>query len=140
MLNRQNTIINDLLGSNSDVLLVTGDYLIELKTLHQIDSISTISFTTLETINLHETNPDEYNAGRTFTPMFSKQIWQPNKFDKLLADIANDCLRVLFISIENNCLIAPYDGGMDIVLKDEKTRNSCQEKYGAWLSAREDGL
>ena len=72
--------------------------------------------------------------------MFSEQIWQSNKFDSILKDIADDQLRAFFISEEKKLIIAPYDGGVDLILKDTETRNIYKRKYSDWLSQREDGL
>ncbi len=58
----------------------------------------------------------------------------------LLKEIAEYELRAYFISIAKECIIAPYDGGMDIILKDTATRDRYKLKYQEWLSLREDGM
>lgn len=144
LLSRQNTIITDLLGENSKVLLVTGDYHSdeheEMYPIENATSISNMSFTPLEHIDLHKLSPDEYDQGQAYRPMFSEQLWQKNKFDNLLQEIADDKLRAFFISIQNNCIVSPYDGGIDFILKDTTTRDFFKGKYKDWLSKREDGL
>jgi hypothetical protein len=45
-----------------------------------------------------------------------------------------------FLSFEKNVIVAPYDGGVDCILKDVETRDYFKNKYKAWLSKREDGL
>lgn len=144
LFDRQNGIITDLLGNNSKFILVTGDYYYEgVKENYPISktkSISDIQFFPLEHINLHQQSPDEYEEGQVYRPLFSEQIWAPNKFNDLLKEIADDELRAFFISKENNCIIAPYDGGIDVILKDSKTRDNFKEKYKNFLSARQDGL
>jgi hypothetical protein len=128
-------------GSNS---LVTGDGemegYIELHPITEVKSIKNISFTCLTQIDLYKLNPEEYEEGHVYKPMFSEQIWQPKKFDDLLMDIANDELRALFVSARNHCIVAPYDGGIDFVVKDQQTKESLKEKYIEWLSFRDDGL
>jgi len=37
-------------------------------------------------------------------------------------------------------IAAPYDGGVDFILKNNQTRDNFKEKYKEWLSEREDGL
>ncbi len=144
LLNRQNTIITDLLGDNSEVLLVSGDYHSdeheELYPIENVKSISSINFIPLQLIDLHKYSPDQYDQGQIFRPMFSEQVWQKNKFDNILKDIADDILRVFFVSTTKNCLVAPYDGGIDFVLKDTETRNLYKRKYSDWLSEHNDGL
>jgi hypothetical protein len=72
--------------------------------------------------------------------MFSEQNWQPKKFDNILKDVAEGNLRAFFVSVDKELIIAPYDGGIDFILKDIKTRDFYKQKYSGWLSARQDGL
>jgi hypothetical protein len=79
LLQRQNQIITDLLGENSNFLLVTGEYTlegyIELHPFPEASSISQIAFTSLTRINLNNLSPDNYDPGAFYHPMFSEQIW-----------------------------------------------------------------
>jgi hypothetical protein len=144
LLDRQNKIITDLLGNTSNFILVTGGYSSqdskELHPIEEVNSIAKIPFVLLDPIDLNKMSPDEYEAGQFYKPMFSEQIWQPDKFDSILKDIANDQLRAFFISVDEKLIIAPYDGGVDFILKDTETRNMYKQKYSDWLSLREDGL
>lgn len=54
--------------------------------------------------------------------------------------IANWELSAFFVALDGQVIIAPYDGGVDVILKDEPTRDACREKYRDWLSAHESGL
>ena len=108
--------------------------------IEEVNSITKIPFVLLDPIDLNKLSPDEYEIGQFYKPMISEQIWQPNKFDSILKDIADDQLRAFFISMDKNLVIAPYDGGVDFILKDTDTRNIYKRKYHDWLSKREDGL
>jgi hypothetical protein len=144
LLARQNTILADLFGNESSILLVTGHYYAEayaeLQPIDEIDAIKHLPFQRLQSIDLHLLNPEYYDKGQIYMPMFTEQIWQIHQFDETLKAIALGDLEAFFISIVNNCMIAPYDGGMDIILKDSSTRDFYKEKYAAWLSLRQDGL
>lgn len=88
LLDRQITIITDLLGIGEKFLLITGEgemegYM-ELHPITEVKSIKNISFTFLSPIDLHKLSPEEYEVGHIYKPMFSEQIWQPRKFDELL--------------------------------------------------------
>jgi len=141
LLDRQNKIITDILGDNSDIFIVTGDYTFdgyeELHPLEQVNSIGDMSFVSLEAIDLTKINPE---TGQLYRPMFSKQIWQPKKFDNLLKDIAVDKLRVFFVAIEKKVIAAPYDGGVDFILDNPETKDAFKAKYKDWLSTRQDGF
>jgi hypothetical protein len=144
LLGRQNKLISDLLTGYPNFLLITGSHTseghVELHPIDEVNSFKEFPFVTLEPIDLNKICPGEYDHGQFYTPMFSEQNWQPNKFDSLLKDIAEDKLRAFFASVDKELIIAPYDGGVDIILKDTKTRDFYKQKYYGWLSAREDGL
>ncbi|MGC4100206.1 DUF3885 domain-containing protein [Ferruginibacter sp.] len=144
LLGRQNEIITDLLGNHSTFVLVTGDSeqegYTELHPIAAVDSIAKIPFVLIDEINLYKLNPTMYEPGHLYKPMISEQVWQPNNFDNILKDIANESLRAFFVSIDNNLIVAPYDGGMDLILKDTENRNFYREKYKHWLPQESDGL
>ncbi len=144
LLDRQNTVISDLLNGNNDFLLVTGGYssegYIELHPIEEVESIKRFVFTMLDPVDLNKLSPFEFDPGQFFSPMFSEQRWQEKSFDDVLKDIAEDNLRAFFLSVENELIIAPYDGGVDFILKDTETRNFYKQKYSNWLSPGPDGL
>jgi hypothetical protein len=144
LLNRQNSIITDILGDNSKILIVTGEYhhdgYIELNSLEDINSIKQFSFTHLDNIDLHKSSPEEYDQGQTYKPQFCESVWKKGNWDNVLRDIAQDNVRVFFMSVDNDIVVAPYDGGVDFILKDKETRDNYKNKYRDWLSDRDDGL
>jgi hypothetical protein len=144
LLSRHNEIITDILGDDASILFITGEYSfeggIELHPMQSANSIASLSFISLPAIDLHEIMPEYYDKGQYFHPVFCEEVWRPGKFDHLLRDIAEDNLRGFFISITNKFIIAPYDGGMDIILDNPDTRDRFKDKYSSWLSTRPDGL
>jgi hypothetical protein len=144
LLLRQNQIVTDLLGENANFLLVaceyTGEGDSELHPLLEAGSVAQIAFISLDKIDLNKLSPTEYVPGSFVQPMLSKQIWVPQKFDSILRDIANDTLAAFFISIENELIIAPYDGGVDFILKNSDTRDDYKKKYSSWLSLTKNGF
>ncbi len=81
-----------------------------------------------------------FDEGVFFRPSFTETIWEIDKHNDLLRAIADDETRALFVSMEKNVLVAPYDGGIDLILKDSETRDNYKKKYKQWLSERDDGL
>lgn len=145
LLQRQNTLITDLLGDNTMVWLVTGEYSFdENNGTPQITEDPwyagyDYAFTQFDTIDLAQLDPDQYK-GTKYKPAFAATTWQRNGHDKLLKSIANDEMRAFFVLFDKQLLIAPYDGGMDIVLKDSAARDHYKNKYREWLSGRDDGM
>lgn len=144
LLSRQNTILTDLITNGSPFALVTGEFYIEGYTdssaTNETASVKPFAFTRLEPIDLHLHDPVNYEKGQIYTLMFTEQVWSHHKYDEILRDVAEDNLRVFFVSICNNYIVAPYDGGMDIILRDSSTRDLYKERYRQWLSFRDDGL
>ncbi len=144
LLSRQNEIITDLLGYETPILMVTGEYnLGDNKPNHLTDEeeiLKPFSFVQLDNIKLNKIDSEQYDELDIYRPAFAPTIWKPNYHNKLLKEIANDCIRVFFVSFDKNIIVAPYDGGVDFVLKDAFTKESYKQKYRKWLSKREDRL
>lgn len=51
--------------------------------------------------------------------------------------IADDVMRAFIIAPD--CLIAPYDGGMDVFLKDAFSAHAFERKFADGMSKRKDG-
>ena len=60
--------------------------------------------------------------------------------DHVLCAIARGECTAFFVSAQLDILLAPYHGGMDIILPDVSTRNFYRQKCRAWLSNRPNGL
>ena len=46
----------------------------------------------------------------------------------------------LMVDINQNRIIAPYDGGADVFVNTSQERDNFKLKYKDWLSAKENGL
>lgn len=68
-------------------------------------------------------------------------IWVCGNHNALLRAVA-DCktAHVLFASRESGCIYAPYDGGADLIYRNEQERNERRAAYSTWLSAHPAGL
>lgn len=144
ILSRQNEIITDLFGLETPILVVTGEYNWDNnKPIHVVDEkeiFKPFPFVQLDNIELNKIDATQYNKPDIYKPAFAQTIWKPSYHDQLLREIANDNTRAFFISFAKNVIVAPYDGGIDFVLKDISTKENYKNKYRQWLSEREDGL
>jgi len=144
LLSRQNELITDLFGLETPILIVTGEYNWgENSPIHVIDEeeiLKPFSFIRLENIELNKIDSEQYDEPDIYRPAFAKTVWKPNYHDNILREIATDNIRAFFVSFDKNVIVAPYDGGVDIVLKDNLTKEKFKNKYRQWLSEREDGL
>jgi hypothetical protein len=143
LLSRQNEIITDLFGLETPILIVTGDYNYgDNRQIHVTEEeiFKPFSFVRLDNIELNKIEAEQYDEPNFYRPAFAEAIWKPNFHDKLLREIAIDIISAFFVSFEKNIIVAPYDGGIDFVLKDVLIKENYMNKFSQWLSEREDGL
>ncbi len=145
LLARQNTIFSDLMPKNTEICIVSGIYSNEDKEFdkHVFDKLpyfKTLIFKELADLKMNKISKDWCDEGVSFTPCFAKAIYTPNTFDDILKSIANDEWRLFFVDTKTNTIIAPYDGGVDIIFANENDLIFYKNKYKNWLSEREDGL
>lgn len=144
LLSRQNEIITDLFGVDTPILLVTGEYNWgDQREIHITDKeeiFKSFKFIRLDNIDLYKIDSEQYDEPDIYRPAFATTIWNLNYHDNLLREIAKENIRAFFVSFNKNVIVAPYDGGVDFVLKDGLTKENYKNKYRQWLSVREDGL
>jgi len=66
--------------------------------------------------------------------------WRNGSLDPLLLRIADDEQRALIMPADLRWLLAPYDGGMDVVAATTKIRDDLKARHADWLSAHPSGL
>lgn len=146
LLQHQNQIFSDCFDSEMIIHIVSGCYSHgEIKSSdHSQNPLSRYDFEIGTPIHLHSADPfyfdDGENNDRYFTPHFVQSIWKQNLHNDLLIKIADDETDAFFISFEKNIIIAPYDGGIDLITSDVKLINRLRQRYASYLSSREDGL
>jgi hypothetical protein len=144
LLSRQNSIITDILGDNSKIVMVTGKYYQEgqgdLDSINDFNPMKQFAFVQMADIDLHKLRPKEHEQGEMYRPMFCESVWIRDDHDTLLRDIAKDSVRIFFVALKHDTVAAPYDGGIDFILKDSEMRDKYKNKYRDWLSERKDGL
>lgn len=142
LLERHNQIITDILGKGANVLLITGSYYFNdnhdfINEEHV--ALKKYAFTEITDVDLYKLNQQNYDEGQIFRPLFTKVFWNANQYDAILKAVADDQIRLFFLSIEKNVIIAPYDGGIDFIMKDTETRDFYKSKYKEWLFITEIG-
>jgi hypothetical protein len=125
LLHRQNTVIDSLVPPATPIRVVIN--------FIEIDNYLFKAFD-LENIGVFV---DE--QGETVYQSFQfKTTWERNTLNPLLIMIADEKMRAFLIAPD--CLISPYDGGMDIILKDPHTCWAFKRQFPDWLSKHPEGL
>ena len=140
ILNRQNKLISELIGENSEMIIVSGQYEMKPTNNFSTELSEYGKFEKWRTIELHKIYPEEYEEDYFYDVYFRQETWERNSQNKLLKNIADDEFRAMFVCPKRNCIVAPYDGGMDIIVDSEKRRDELKKEYKEWLSERKDGL
>lgn len=140
ILNRQNKLISELIGENSEIIIVSGQYEMERTKTVSTELSEYGKFEKCRTIELHKIYPAEYEDDFCYDVYFRPDIWKRNSQNELLKNIADDEFRAMLVCPKMNCIVAPYDGGMDIIVESKEHRDELKTKYKDWLSEREDGL
>lgn len=122
ILARHNAVATDVLGQGSGCYLIEGSWIAPEKDAEG-----------------WRTHPSGYEQGLQFK--VSDIVWKSNQHDELLRDIADwKRTNMVFASRETRCIYAPYDGGADLILRDEQERAEREQTYRVWLSEHIEGL
>jgi hypothetical protein len=148
LLQRQHTLLQDLLGAEKRLLLLTGYYTHDAAEhaagfqdfLAREPTFSGLSFTPLPTVDLHALDSEAYDPGAHYWPLLAELALNAPQLHAILCAIADDVSRAVLVGEHSHVLLAPYDGGVDIILTNSQLRDHYRHKYRAWLSARADGL
>ncbi|MAW80797.1 MAG: hypothetical protein CMI63_11200 [Parvularcula sp.] len=67
--------------------------------------------------------------------------WRPGLFDDVFLKIADgEEFAIVFASSDMTSLLAPYDGGFDLILPNVESVSELTNEFRTWLSDRGDGL
>ncbi|MBK3520016.1 DUF3885 domain-containing protein [Carboxylicivirga marina] len=140
ILDRQKQLIEDLIGEETEVVIAYGHYTDYLTNDKHTDQTDFGEYNKVLTINLTEERPDEYEVEMYFDIFAKIEKWQSDSKNEMLRAIADDEFQAMFICPSKHCIIAPYDGGVDIIMDSTENRDKLKLKYKDWISEREDGL
>jgi hypothetical protein len=143
LLARQNQIISDLFGDEAPVFLVKNNFIFngnEVVNITDAEVFKSFNFTKLDNIELWKLDPKLFAEGVICRPAYTQTSWKCTRHDNILREIADDKIRAFFVSIDFKIIVAPYDGGVDIILKDKLTKEYYKNKYAHWIPENHDGL
>ena len=140
ILDRQNQLISDLIGKESEVAISFGLYNLDKTNKNDIELTSFGEFEKVLRVDLRKERPEEYKEEMYFDIYIKTEKWEIGSKDEILKAIADDEIRAMFISPSGKCIIAPYDGGVDVIVDSTEKRDKLKAKYKEWLSKREDGM
>lgn len=140
IIDRQNRLMDDLIGTDTEVVLLFGIYRDDHTTDFYKEFLDVETFYNAQTIDLQKERPEQYEDEVLLDIFIKIENWENNKRNAVLRSIADDRIRGMFICPLKKCIVSPYDGGVDIIVDSTEKRDELKLKYREWLSDRADGL
>jgi hypothetical protein len=136
LLARQQKIFNDVFSTNDKVVLLANSFQIEndfnFDFIYKQQCLENFDWQTLPVIDVYEFTKNNVDKEEFIIPHLSNCNYELQIIEPILKAIAKDELRLFFINPKTNTIIAPYDGGVDIIYADSETRDLYEEKYEEW--------
>jgi hypothetical protein len=143
LLARQNTVLLDVIGTG-ECVLVSGNYSSSPSLEEQCSGLSNFEYQ--EFLKLSKQDFDSIDLEPDEEPVYLTLFYATHKLthgslDDILLCVADEKIVNFFVvSCEQQRIFAPYDGGVDVILKNEKERDEFKAKYKVWLSRHPAGL
>ena len=133
---RYNAVANTIFEHDEMVWLVLAVPIETDRSVYEDNFISLHNFVHIGQEELTDTGGDVEVVELYYKFIKSKK----NKLDNIYTAVMNeDIPQVLFISNTGD-MFAPYAGGIDIIINDERRLDAIRSSFRDWLSDRDDGL
>ena len=137
ILRRQNRLLDELIGEGGPCELVFGYYGEEERLPEEV----LVALRSLEPVVLATISLGEADLVREFPLLKASFPWRPKALDPILLAVADDVLETpLIVGPQRCCTLAPYDGGVDLIVESEELRDQLKLRYASWLSKHPAGL
>ncbi len=118
-----------MVGEDSEIIILfglcpndtTNDNYKELTDFREFQKVLTIDF--------HKERPEENENEMYYDIYIKTEKWKNGKRDEILKAIADDEISAMFVSPSKKCVIAPYDGGVDVIVDSTEKRDKMKDKY-----------
>jgi hypothetical protein len=142
VLYRHNHILNQLVGSERKVVLLTTGYSGSGEPARLQPELLSLDPNALfwRSIPMHEFGAEF--AELTYWHVYaSVQTWEPGVFDPVVRLVADDVLsNVMVVAPDCRWLLHPYDGGMDVITESSVARDRLKSSNSEWLSSHPSGM
>ncbi len=141
IIDRANTVANDLFAGDELFWLLSTRAIIPPDIIdHSPMPIVRTTYglqLAFESQNLNEAIED-----RLPLATFARSLtWKEGDFDGVFQKVADEIdYGILFVTSDFKSILAPYDGGFDLILSDKEGLKRERSKYRSWLSDHSAGL
>ena len=141
LLARQYDVIDNILGGPEEVLALVQFYSTDELDQERLYIQNISNFNLVWEINLKLIYKEEYeDCDNIYLEIYSKPWSDVTNKNKLLLAVANDRLEMLLVNFAKKRIVAPYDGGVDVILDTQREVGIHKRLYSDWLSSHPQGL
>lgn len=141
LLRRQNALITRLIGDGGHLVLLRTGYSDGPLPRRPDGGPGRLPPPGRRLLGIPAGDDDDGTPGWYTHTFMGNHAWRPGSMNDLLRLVAREELTgVLFVGVERPCVIAPYDGGVDVILASEEERDRERSAHAAWLSPYPSGL
>ncbi len=130
LLRRQNELITDVIGDGAPCRFIFGYYDEEAQLPDDVASaLRALAPEFLTTIESRDAGTVE-----AYPLMLASLTWEPHSLDPILLAVADDVLETpLLVSADLQRLVAPYDGGVDVIVETPERRSELARHFNRGL-------
>lgn len=139
ILRRQRAVAGEVLDEDPAPFVAVPLYVEDLEEAPALQSFDEFPDTTFKRCMHFREEPDGRIPGAQFG-YFVVYVGTEAPFTAPLRAIADDELRAVWVSTETEEIFAPYDGGVDLIVRSPARVAELRAKFSNWLSPRADGL
>ena len=135
ILTRANALAEECFGKKKSVLLITQDW-------GEFDLATNDLVREEQMVNVlawfdEKEEPEDQNT----IEFWAKKVdWKHTLFDRYFLGVAAEEYKLVFFDPSTSTVLAPYDGGFDIISFQAELLTLLETKYDDWMSVRPDKL
>jgi len=129
VLRRQNELVSAVLGGGASCWFIFGYY----GEADRVPGDVAAALEAMASAFLQEVRPDDTGMVEAYPLLAARLTWAVGALDRVLEAVADDLLETpLLVSAELGRVIAPYDGGVDVIVEDPARRSELARRFGRW--------
>ncbi len=126
---RQHELIADVLGEGAVCWFIFGCYGEEAHLPGDVAG----DLRAMAPVVLTSVGPGDAGLAETYPLLVARVTWVPGALDRVLEAVADDVLESpLLVSADLRRVVAPYDGGVDVIVETPARRAEVARRYGRW--------
>ena len=126
---RQHALIADVLGEGAACWFIFGYYGEEAHLPGDVAG----ELRAMAPVVLTSVGPGDAGLAETCPLLVARVTWVPGVLDRVLEAVADDVLASpLLVSADLRRVVAPYDGGVDVIVETPARRAELARRYGRW--------